>query len=238
MRFLFGIFIGAALTLLIATTTDAPTNPVLNRVADLWDQLIDSTSQQLFGQRSVAALTTGAADTERNVSDLMETAATPLTPITTPQRATDFDATLAEALPEQTAALLQPTDQAESPVETSTAAAPEPPEPPAAISTQQASEATLAATNLPADVPTNALANAPGDTTLEPALADNQIATVWVPFHSERSANGFADTLSRHFEYPFSVRRNGPGAYQVTFSYADLAQRENLLLDIAELTGQ
>lgn len=64
------------------------------------------------------------------------------------------------------------------------------------------------------------------------------VARVWVPFRSERSANGFADTLSRHFAHPFSVHRDGPGAYQVTFNYIDSEQRESMLLGIAELTGQ
>jgi hypothetical protein len=69
------------------------------------------------------------------------------------------------------------------------------------------------------------------------ASLDN-VAHVWVPFRSEKSANGFATSLSRHFAYPFSVHRDGPGAYQVTFNYADTEQRESMLLNIAELTGQ
>jgi len=218
MRFLFGIFIGAALTLLIATTTDAPTNPVLNRVTDLWDQLIDTTSQQLFETRSAAGRT-ASEDREPEVSDQMETAATPITPLPTPQQATDFKEPLPTTQPEQIAETLQPTEQAEENTQTLTE---ERPDFPMEILTDMAAEIK----------PEVATAD------LEASLADNQIATVWVPFHSERSANGFADTLSRHFEYPFSVRRNGPGAYQVTFSYADLAEREDLLGGIAELTGK
>lgn len=218
MRFLFGIFIGAALTLLIATTTDAPTNPVLNRVTDLWDQLIDTTSQQLFETRSAAGLT-ASGNHKPDVSDRMETAATPITPLPTPHQATDFNEPLPTTQPEQIAETLQPTEQAEENTQTLTEATPDFP---MEILTDMASEVT----------PEAATAD------LEASLADNRIATVWVPFHSERSANGFADTLSRHFEYPFSVRRNGPGAYQVTFRYADLAKREDLLGGIAELTGK
>jgi len=218
MRFLFGIVIGAALTLLIATTTNAPTNPVLNRVTDLWDQLIDTTSQQLFETRSAAGLT-ASGNHKPDVSDRMETAATPITPLPTPQQATDFNEPLPTTQPEQIAETLQPTEQAEENTQTLTEAMPDFP---MKILTDMASGVT----------PEAATAD------LEASLADNQIATVWVPFHSERSANGFADTLSRHFEYPFSVRRNGPGAYQVTFSYADLAKREDLLGGIAELTGK
>jgi hypothetical protein len=218
MRFLFGIFIGAALTLLIATTTDAPTNPVLNRVTDLWDRLIDTTSQQLFETRSAAGLT-ASGNHKPDVSDRMETAATPITPLPTPHQATDFNEPLPTTQPEQIAETLQPTEQAEENTQTLTEAMPDFP---MEILTDMASEVT----------PEAATAD------LEASLADNRIATVWVPFHSERSANGFADTLSRHFEYPFSVRRNGPGAYQVTFRYADLAKREDLLGGIAELTGK
>jgi hypothetical protein len=62
-------------------------------------------------------------------------------------------------------------------------------------------------------------------------------ASVWIPFHSERSAAGFANRLSAYFAYPFAVQRQGPGAYQVVFSYEDPDQREAMLLEIAELTG-
>jgi hypothetical protein len=149
----------------------------------------------------------------------METAATPITPLPTPHQATDFNEPLPTTQPEQIAETLQPTEQAEENTQTLTEAMPDFP---MEILTDMASEVT----------PEAATAD------LEASLADNRIATVWVPFHSERSANGFADTLSRHFEYPFSVRRNGPGAYQVTFRYADLAKREDLLGGIAELTGK
>jgi hypothetical protein len=193
MRFLFGIFIGAALTLLIATATNAPTNPVLERVTGLWEQLIDATSQQLFDKSGTATIATGAVPAKQSTDDSMETAATPVTPLAGQKQTPVLDDTLPEAPLEQLADLQQSTQR---------------PEP---------------TTEIPAAI--------------EPEIT-TEVATVWVPFHSERSANGFADTLSRHFEYPFSVRRNGPGAYQVTFSYVDLSQREDLLLNITELTGK
>ena len=54
MRFLFGLFSGAVLTLLVATAMDAPTHPILNGAKDAaagaWTQLISSTSDSLFEQ--------------------------------------------------------------------------------------------------------------------------------------------------------------------------------------------
>ena len=235
MRFLFGIVIGAALTLLIATTTNAPTNPVLNRVTDLWDQLIDTTSQRLFVQSHAApstAATTATPSTANKgpgASETMETAATPITPLAIPQQATAIDERLVETSPAPTAVTLQPPQQAGRNTSDSTQAVPD-------LTTQIPTEPLFETT--PERTAAARMAAEAEPETPAGALADKQIAAVWVPFHSERSANGFADTLSRHFEYPFNVRRNGPGAYQVTFSYADLAQREHLLLGITELTGK
>jgi hypothetical protein len=69
------------------------------------------------------------------------------------------------------------------------------------------------------------------------AADGDDLAGVWSPFHSERSAKGFARRLSDQFQYPFSVERIGPGAYQVVFSYTDPAERDALLAEIAEVTG-
>ncbi|HSG88308.1 MAG TPA: hypothetical protein VLA56_03795 [Pseudomonadales bacterium] len=69
------------------------------------------------------------------------------------------------------------------------------------------------------------------------ATAPSDVASVWIPFHSERSATGFADRLSRALEHPFSVRRQGPGAYEVVFPFDDASQRDALLTQVATLTG-
>lgn len=225
MRFLFGIVIGAALTLLIATTTDAPTNPVLERVTGLWEQLIDTTSERLFDRRAHTLPSSATVSAARNVDNLMETAVTPSTPLSAQQQTEDLRGDPAEQPVAQTEDPTQPLEQAGQTARNPTEPAPDVP---LEISVEQIPEAS----------PTDTAATSKATYSAMPAPADNQIATVWVPFHSERSANGFASTLSRHFEYPFSVRRNGPGAYQVTFSYADLAQRETLLMSIAELTGK
>jgi hypothetical protein len=61
--------------------------------------------------------------------------------------------------------------------------------------------------------------------------------TVWVPFHSERSASGFAERLTASLDHPFRVERRGPGRYQVVFAYADEPQRQALLTQAAETMG-
>jgi len=60
---------------------------------------------------------------------------------------------------------------------------------------------------------------------------------VWVPFHSERSARGFARHLSEHLAHPFDVRRQGPGRYQVQFQWQDPAERDALLAAIVDSTA-
>lgn len=60
---------------------------------------------------------------------------------------------------------------------------------------------------------------------------------VWVPFHSEMSASGFADRLSESLDHPFRVERRGPGRYQVVFAYRDEEQRREVLSEAATVTG-
>ena len=61
--------------------------------------------------------------------------------------------------------------------------------------------------------------------------------TVWVPFHSQMSAVGFASRLSESLGHPFDVERRGPGRYQVVFAYGDEAERSALLEEAAAVTG-
>lgn len=70
-----------------------------------------------------------------------------------------------------------------------------------------------------------------------PEAPASQTASVWIPFHSERSAAGFAQRLSRALEHPFDVRREGPGRYQVVFPYEDATRRDEVLARVAMLTG-
>lgn len=70
-----------------------------------------------------------------------------------------------------------------------------------------------------------------------PSPPESGIARVWSPFHSEMSAAGFAERLSRSLDHPFSVERRGAGRYQVVFHYADEPEREALLAEAAAVTG-
>jgi len=69
------------------------------------------------------------------------------------------------------------------------------------------------------------------------ATAGGGRSPVWVPFHSERSARGFARHLSEHLEHPFDVRRQGPGRYQVQFQWQDPAERDALLAAMVDSTA-
>ena len=64
-----------------------------------------------------------------------------------------------------------------------------------------------------------------------------QSASVWIPFHSEASARGFARRLSQELAYPFEVQRLGPGAYQVVLAGAPADEIAGLEARIAEVTG-
>jgi len=99
-------------------------------------------------------------------------------------------------------------------------------------------EALLAATPAPGDPP------AAPDTKGSPrAMQDGSNTAaggrspVWVPFHSERSARGFARHLSERLEHPFAVSRQGPGQYQVQFEWQDALQRDELLAALAGATA-
>jgi len=62
--------------------------------------------------------------------------------------------------------------------------------------------------------------------------------SVWVPFRSQMSAEGFARRLTGELDHRFSVSREGPGRYQVMFSYANEVERLNLLDRVQAVTGE
>ncbi|MEE4360997.1 MAG: hypothetical protein V2I63_05665 [Pseudomonadales bacterium] len=63
------------------------------------------------------------------------------------------------------------------------------------------------------------------------------LQAVWTPFHSERSASGFAARLATSLDHPFEVVRRGPGRYEVAFAYREEAERRRLLEAVRTLTG-
>ncbi len=62
-------------------------------------------------------------------------------------------------------------------------------------------------------------------------------AAIWVPFHSEVSATGFAKRLSLQLGYPFQVTKDGPARYLVVFDYKSDEERALLVQQVATLTG-
>ena len=81
-------------------------------------------------------------------------------------------------------------------------------------------------------------------TVLEPAAPNNSQeaavsseVVVWSPFHSEASAAGFANRLTRQLSHPFAVRKLGPANYVVFYTYADAAEQQVIEQRIAEVTG-
>ena len=197
MRFLFGLFTGAVLTLLVATAMDAPTHPVVNGARDLaidaWDHLIDRTSDSLFDTVDVA----------RADAMAYEEVETPVI--------------FQDEVIQDEAGTQQTTELAPTP-------ALPPPEP-------------------IEELPSSGYWDEPGEsleTVLESAVAlDTPAANpVWVPFHSQMSAEGFATRLSQALDREFRVERRGAGAYQVVFDATDPGERDLVLDRISEITGQ
>ena len=69
------------------------------------------------------------------------------------------------------------------------------------------------------------------------ADADARVETVWTPFYSQLSADGFARRMTGFTAHPFSVRREGAGRYQVVFAYTDEDERARVLSALATATG-
>lgn len=219
MRFLIGICTGAVVTLLVATAMDAPTHPLLNNARDLattgWERLISATSNSLFESAQEAprddhsAAAHGAAHGAAQVEE---------SPFATP--ATGSDPQLAGEAPAH-----GPTEEALD--EQAAYAALE-------------SAALEPAPALPAPEP---VAESPAsDFWLEHALAAEQTShasqPVWVPFHSQMSAEGFATRLSQALDHEFRVVRHGAGAYQVVFDAQNADEQALIMAQVTEITGQ
>jgi hypothetical protein len=80
----------------------------------------------------------------------------------------------------------------------------------------------------------------PAETQLPETLPLSDVpgeAVVWSPFHSEASASGFANRLTRQLSHPFEVRKLGPANYVVVYAYSDANQQRSLERQIATVTG-
>lgn len=60
---------------------------------------------------------------------------------------------------------------------------------------------------------------------------------VWSPFHSQWAAQGFARRLTLATDVPVEVVNEGPGNYQVVFSYRDDDERQVMVRQIEAVTG-
>ena len=66
---------------------------------------------------------------------------------------------------------------------------------------------------------------------------DSHWQSIWNPFRSQIAANGFAARLAAVTDIDYRVVRLKPGAYQVTFAYADDNERMAKLAEIQGATG-
>ena len=224
MRFLLGIFVGAGATLLVATAIDAPTSPVLAELRQVWERLITVTGNTLFRSDGTAA---AGRQPSAGTSPARQPAGL--------SAAATNHGTAVPAGRESGKPALEP---AGGPGASQSETAP------AADANRLAQQTEPSAVGTVPDDGAHsfALASTPGTPAAGPdgdrTVTVTATQAVWVPFHSEMSARGFARRLAEQFGHPFSVEREGPGAYNVVFSYDHPEQREQMLADVKEVTGQ
>ena len=243
MRFIFGILIGAALTLFAATAVDAPTNPLFDKVVNLWDAIIETTSEALFENTAFNTSPNAPPNTARE-----STTETPESPFAIAADAespfaiaADALEVLAQRLPRSESAAgdvslpALPTSQGIAEVGVAVETLEQQPEPadiavsaPAPLASAEAGVEVAADANVdPGNYPEDTIEQTTGNASMP----------VWVSFHSQMSAEGFARQLSDQFHHPFAVARQGPGDYQVVFDYGSIDERDALLDEIAAVTG-
>ena len=227
MRFILGILIGAALTLFAATAVDAPTNPLFDKVVNLWDSIVETTAEALFENPPLSSSHNISNNTSNNTSHVTSLSNTRerTTPdeLSTPESPFAFAASALEVLAETL-----PRGEAGG---TPAASAPQlvAEDEPAVGAAGEASVEVVPGVQID-------LVNPPADT-IGQIASSNEPTPVWVSFHSQRSAEGFARQLADQFQHSFAVARQGPGDYQVVFDYASIGERDALLDEIAAVTG-
>ena len=219
MRFILGILIGAALTLFAATAVDAPTNPLFDKVVNLWDAIIETTSEALFENTAFNTPPNNSPNTARENT----AAETPESPFAI---AVDAESPFAFAA------------DAESPFAFAAGAievlVEKLPRSVAAVEDVALPKMLTSQVNAEEESNVNVVSESPEQI---PEPVPNESAPVWVSFHSQMSAEGFARQLSDQFHHPFAVARQGPGDYQVMFDYGSIDERDALLDEIAAVTG-
>ena len=213
MRFLFGLIIGAMLTILVATAVKIPTKEAANYFVDMWGEVIDKVAQtEKPVPIPIEAPSLVLADRSEEFFDKPHN-----------QLANNpVQEQLSPWLPEP---LRLPPSRAEVMAE-SVAEVKE-------TEHDLDSEAPMIVDSLLPETETAPPAS-------EVALgvhASPSSKTIWEPFHSEVSATGFANRLSLQLGYPFQVTRDGPARYLVVFNYDSDEQRALLMRQIDTLTG-
>ena len=74
-------------------------------------------------------------------------------------------------------------------------------------------------------------------TVLRNAPAEVSRYLIWSPFRSEWAAQGFARRLTLATDVPVEVHNEGPGNFQVVFSYRDDSERQAMVRQIETVTG-
>lgn len=244
MRFLIGILTGGLLTLFIATAMDAPTHPILEntqtKLTELWDGLIDQTSDSLFEDVPVTGpMSAGSTDDPRERPEQTDRAAAgekTSNESLSGAAAPASQAPVTQALPAESEASLDPAVALAAPEELAPSLAPTN----TTARTGAAEMLAEAVLQTSAAEPTPLLASNDSPTAASWTLArETGTATaVWVPFHSQMSAEGFAARLGRELEHEFRVEKRGAGSYQVVFDAVDPIQQALLEARVREITGQ
>ncbi|MBL3529474.1 MAG: hypothetical protein JMN27_10220 [gamma proteobacterium endosymbiont of Lamellibrachia anaximandri] len=105
----------------------------------------------------------------------------------------------------------------------------------AALSTPTAGDHELEDPPIPVDRPTTT--EEPPISNIELQAIDQQWQPFWSPFHSERSANGFASRIERLTGRQMRVQQIESGRYQVDFAHWGEADRTIALTQIAAASG-
>lgn len=223
MRFMTGMFFGTAFTLLAATAMEAPTQSLIDRTSSqlqaAWQMLVETTSDALFestAQTFHSAQLATLETTEREPSAETAVSDTPTVtstaPSWTPPTVAEPGAPPAKELSDPTQIERDANDH--KPL----------------IAAQTREQASIAPPSMDDPAPSLMAAGSTPDP-MGPPMG------IWIPFHSEVSARGFARRLSRELNHPFEVQRLGPGAYQVVLSGVSADDYDGLEARIMEVTG-
>lgn len=215
MRFLFGLILGGVLTLIVATAFNVPTHTLVDKGKTSWDDFLLATGDALFEfPEDPAAVHDVIAEhlIETDSVDDLDAGSVD-----------DLDIDMAAQPPAATALPLPPADE---PRDLDSLLAGD--DLPAGIEAQ-----VIEPDVIESEAPEPSMANVAPVTELH-ALTE----AVWVPFRSQMSAQGFAKRLTGKLDRPFTVNREGPGRYQVTFSYDDELERLAVLDQVQSVTGQ